>query len=75
MTVYLQYKGGANERVKKQSHTSTLKAPGAQIRKNMVATQCISRGHATLHLAISVRLSVPFFLSCEQISYRVINLN
>ena len=36
MTVYLQYKGGANWRVKKQSHISISKAPGALFRKNTV---------------------------------------
>ena len=36
MTVYLQYKGGAYWKVKKQSHISISKAPGALIRKNTV---------------------------------------
>ena len=36
MTVHLQYKGGANWRVKKPSFISISKAPGALFRKNMV---------------------------------------
>ena len=34
--VYLQYKGGAIWRVKKQSHISISKAPGALFRENTV---------------------------------------
>ena len=40
--VYLQYKGGAIWRVKKQSHISISKAPGALFRENTVS-KMISR--------------------------------
>ena len=36
MTVHLQYKGGANWRVKKQSHISISKAPEALFREDTV---------------------------------------
>jgi len=38
MTVYLQYKGGANWRVKKPSLISISKAPRALFRKNTVVS-------------------------------------
>ena len=40
--VYLQYKGGAIWRVKKQSHISISKAPGALIRKNTVRSASLT---------------------------------
>ena len=47
MTVYLQYKGGANWRVKKQSHISISNAPVALTRKKF--------GNYCCNLAISIQ--------------------
>ena len=44
MIVYLQYKGGAIWRVKKQSHISISKAPGALFRENTVVLNDVKFG-------------------------------
>ena len=58
MTVHLQYKGGANWRVKKPSLISISKAPGALLRKNTVFVAC-SMVVFTVKPTISVVITAP----------------
>ena len=55
MTVHLQYKGGADWRIKKLSHISISKAPGTLFRTNTVikftwSLQKLSQHHEILQM-------------------------